>query len=101
MLQPVVQNSLYQNVKSSDPFFQGISNPNLANRNALVETETQLKDFVKMNGIFPLKSNSKLDLPASLKVLIPSTGKPQSFVYTAYQNPWINPQTQTSDYAAN
>ena len=44
-----------------------------------------------------MKQNSKLELPASLKVLIPSTAKPISPVYTAYQNPWLNFQTKEND----
>ena len=94
---PKVKNTLYQNVNPSNEFFQGVSNPNLANRNALLEAEAHLNNFVQRNGIFPLKQNSKLELPSSLKVLIPSTAKPISPVYTAYQNPWLNFQTKEND----
>ena len=94
---PKVKNTLYQNVNPSNEFFQGVSNPNLANRNALLGAEAHLNDFVQRNGIFPLKQNSKLELPSSLKVLIPSTAKPISPVYTAYQNPWLNFQTKEND----
>ena len=38
-----------------------------------------------------------LKLPASLEVLIPSTEKPVSSAYPAYQNPWSYHQAQQND----